>query len=171
MELVQVNGNGATLKAQAQSYSLLKADADAVRVMWPTVIRPGLVKIKKKDPQSGHWLPEHVRAAIENGLAGRFFCECHLIIKASSSRPCGFMVLRLFNDEFVQVPLALFLWMAHSTEPRAVDYILKSNFLERRAREIGVNRVEGVSSRPGWGRRIAKYGYRPHQVIYRKELS
>lgn len=167
MELVQPHTNGKV--ATAERWSLVKLDADAVRTLWHKEILPGLLEVKRKDKRSGQWLPEHVRAAIDAGHLGRHFCECHLIVPGGSDKPVGFVVLRLYNDEFVQVPLSLFIWITYCREPRAMKYVIPQ--LEKRARDIGVRYLDGISSRAAWLRRLRPFGFRCHQMILRKELT
>src|SRR5882724_6863657 len=40
-----------------------------INELWPWVSE-GLERIKKKDPHSGPWTPQHVRARIDAGFAG-----------------------------------------------------------------------------------------------------
>ncbi len=163
--------NGKVQTARPAEFSLLLADRDAVRVLWPTLILPGLKVLKRKDPDSGFWQPEHVRQSIEAGLAGRMFCECHIVVPKSEGRAVGFMVLKAYPDEFIQVPVALFVWIAYCTSWQATDYLLKHEVLDKRAREMGFRYVDGLSSRiKPWGRRLGKHGYREHQVLFRKDV-
>lgn len=149
-------------------YGLSKLDAKALEVLWPTFIFPGLLRIKEKDKHSGHWIPEHVRSLIDRGHLGQLFCECHLIVPVSDTKPVGFVVLRLYNDEFINVPDTLFVWLTYCIDPRALKYILPLG--EKRAREIGVTYVQGITSRMGWLRRLKRYGYEMHQMIIRKQV-
>jgi hypothetical protein len=192
MEIQHIQANGthprpaAQPKAVEPKFSLLRADGEAVKLLWSSFIRPGLEAIKyprkiksqrtghiwerpPADPRSGTWLPEHVRALIDRGHMGLIFCECHLIIPVSGTKPVGFVVLRLYPDEFVQVPLTLFVWIAYCKDPRALRYVLP--LVEKRAREIGVRYVEGVTSLTAWARRLRPYGYQVHQIIIRKEIT
>jgi len=175
MELIQEskasspNGKVNRRPAALPGWTLVRADADAIKVLWPSFIRPGLLRIKQKDKHSGQWLPEHVRAAIDGGHLGRLFCECHLIVPTAGTQPVGFVILRLYNDEFVQVPLTLFVWITYCTEPRAMRDVLR--LIEKRAKEIGVRYVEGLTSRTAWLRRLRKFGYSAHQIIIRKEIA
>jgi len=160
------NGKVAT-KAEAR-YSLTLLDMEAVKTLWPQYIRPWVEAVKRKDPAAGHWEPEHVRLAIDAGLAGKMFCECHLIVPVNEGKPVGVVILRLYNDEFLQVPLALHAWITYCHEPRAMRYVLP--MLEKRAREIGVRSVMGISSRTKWLRRLRRWGYRMEAIIIRKDV-
>jgi hypothetical protein len=189
IEIVHTNGKVTREPAkEAHKYSLVKVDAEALRVLWPTFIRPGLEAIKQPhpvrmrksgkiimkpaaDPHSGQWLPEHVRAALDAGHMGRMFCECQLIVPVSDSKPVGFLIFRLYNDEFVNVPLSLFVWIAWSRDMAAITDVLKRELVEKRAREIGVRYVDGVTSNAAWLRRLRKYGYEMHQMIIRKRID
>ena len=166
--------NGATPKATKapETYSLLPADRDAVRRFWPTLIRPGLMRIKTKDKRSGPWEPEHVRQRLEAGFANQIICECYLVIAASSAFPVGFVITQVFNDEFIGCPLYLHIWIAWCEKAplwRVLPFAL--SHLEKRAVELGLRGVQGTTSRLQWLRRLRKYGYHVHQVTIRKELS
>lgn len=167
MQLVESHTNG-KVKAKVERWSLVRVDAEGVKTLWPSYIRPALAKVKFKDPHAGSWLPEHVRAAIDAGMMGRHFCECHLVVPVSSDKPVGFVILRMYNDEFVQVPLSLFVWISYLTEPRAMKDVIAA--LDKRAREIGVSHIEGISSRTSWMRRLRRFGFNCHQIILRREV-
>jgi hypothetical protein len=171
------NGQIANGVVKPTAYSMFKADAEFVKKAWPDFIRPGLLAIKAKDKRSGHWLPEHVRAYIEAGFAGRLLCECHVICPVDKATPTGFIVMRAYNDEFAQIPLSLFLWIVYNKVPGmgllpSINAVLPhiQPAVERRAKELGLLDVTGISSRLGWGEALAPYGYEVHQVIYRKRL-
>lgn len=163
-----VHTNGKVHVAEPK-YSLVKLDAEGVRKLWHRYILPGLLEIKRKDKASGFWIPEHVRSLIERGFIGQPFCECHIIVPLNSGEPVGFIVLRLYNDEFVQVPTSLFVWLTYCVDPRAKRHIVP--LVEKRAREIGVRWVDGITSRLSWARALKSQGYSIHQVIIRKEVS
>lgn len=175
--------NGVAAEKRAPAYELLLLDPEGVRKFWEPVIRPGLERIKAKDRRSGHWEPEHVRMRIENGFARTIYCECWLIIQSNLSKPIGFLVTQAFNDEFLGVPLYLFIWMAWCESPalklrlhrsastldRVLPLILPK--LEARAKELGLRGIQGVSSRFPWMYRLSKYGFKVHQYIIRKDFS
>ena len=168
----EVHRNGATTPAKPTTYSLLKLDKEAIVKFWPAFIRPGLLSIKRHDKRSGEWVPEHVRQRIEAGFAGTIFCECHLVMPVSASEPAGFVVLTMYNDEFVQVPQALFVWIAWC-EKAPLRKVLPSILpqLEKRARDMGLRYVAGITSRwQAWLHRIFLHGYSVHQVIFKKDL-
>ena len=162
-----VNGITAPAKADGR-YSLSQVDAGDLKVLWPQYIRPWVEAVKKKDSAAGHWEPEHVRLAIESGLAGKIFCECHMVVPVNEGKPVGVVILRLYNDEFLNVPLELYAWITYCREPRAMRYVLA--MLEKRAREIGVRAIRGISSQTAWLRRLRRWGYRMEAIIIRKDL-
>jgi hypothetical protein len=167
---LEAHTNGKVVRREIEpKWSLALADAEFVKKFWHSQILPGLKKVKEKDKRSGHWLPEHVRARVDLGHLGRMFCELHLIVPVNEGKPVGFVILRLYDDEFVNVPVALFAWITYCTEPRAMKHILP--LVEKRAKEIGVSKVRGVTSRTAWLRRLRKHGYGVHQVIIEKDLE
>jgi len=160
--------NGKVHEAQQPTYSLVLCDLPLLKASWP-LIRRGLLKIKHKDKRSGTWTPEHVRQRIEAGLANRIFCECYLCIE-DESRPVGFCVVTGGPDEFIGVPLTLFMWITYCEKPmkKVMPQVMPT--LEARALELGLKYIDGVSSRLGWGMVLSRHGFVTHQVIYRKEL-
>lgn len=190
MIAIEPHINGTTPKPakDPETYSLLYADRDAVKRFWPTLIRPGLMRIKgettrkntqtghiltvgPKDKRSGTWQPEHVRQRLEAGFANQIICECYLIIAASSPIPVGFVITQVFNDEFIGCPLYLHIWIAWCEKAplwRVLPFAL--SHLEKRAVELGLRGVQGTTSRLQWLRRLRKYGYHIHQVVIRKSM-
>jgi hypothetical protein len=157
--------NGAV--KEAKPYRLVLCNAELVKDSWPYINR-GLLRIKQKDKRSGQWIPEHVRQRIEAGLVGRIFCECYLCVDESSN-PVGFCVVTSGPDEFVGVPLSLFMWITYCTAP--MDKVLPAVMptLLQRKRELGLRYIDGVSSRFGWMKNLTKQGFRIHQYIFRHE--
>jgi hypothetical protein len=147
-------------------YSLVRLDREAVRNLWPSLIRPGLQRIKRKDPLSGHWRPEHVRQRIEAGFAGQLLCECHAVVR--DHQPVGFVVLTAYNDEFDGAPERLWVWIAWcegASLEAVLPFVLPQ--LEQRAEELGLRGIVGVSSRAGWARRLTKHGYKARYIFLR----
>jgi hypothetical protein len=172
MEL-ETHKNGAVqTEPKAVTFTLLRADRDAVRKFWSKLIRPGLLRIKAKDKRSGEWQPEHVRQRIEAGFNNQILCECYLIIQSNSPNPVGFTITQAFPDEFIGVPLYLHNWITWCEKAplrKVLPYVLPE--LERHATEdLGLRGVQGITSRLQWLRRCTKYGYHIHQVIIRKTL-
>lgn len=156
----------------APKWNLLLCDPDTVRRMWPTFIRPGLMRIKEKDKFSGYWQPEHVRQRLEAGFRGLIVCECFLITQSDKSVPVGFIVTQAFPDEFLNVPLYLhqwIIWCEGAPFHRVLPDIDPQ--MEARAKELGLRGIQGISSRPQWVRRAGKQGYRVHQYIIRREFN
>src|SRR5215469_17505433 len=160
--------NGKVIRKDETKYGLVHLDAEALRVTWPAIIKPGLLVVKSKDRHCGEWHPAHVRQAIEAGFKGVIFCECHLIVSVDSTKPVGFVVLQVENDPFISVPTSLFVWIAYCTEPRAMGCVLP--VIEKRARDLGLSKVSGVSSRMGWSKRLVRYGYSAERIVYSKEI-
>jgi hypothetical protein len=168
---MNLNGHSAPQEAPKQAYTLLKADREAVVKFWPVLIRPGLERIKAKDKRSGYWQPEHVRQRIEAGFAGQIICECLLILQVNKAEPVGFLVTQVFNDEFLGTPLYLHLWLVWCEGApawRVMRHIQPQ--VEKRAVELGLRGIQGLSSRLAWMRRLGLLGYSIHQVIIRKDL-
>lgn len=166
-EIATARANG-VVTAFRPHFQLVKADADMLQKLWFSVVRPGLLAIKAKNPRLTRWEPEHVRAHLEAGLRGLMLCELHLIVRADKPTPVGFIVLKLYNDEFLQVPMALYTWITYSTDPAGTLPITEA--VEKRARELGVRAVQGMTSRIGWARRLRKRGYRVVGYLIEKEF-
>lgn len=162
--------NGIVKEASQPTYSLVLCDAPLLKASWP-FIRRGLLKIKKKDKRSGQWIPEHVRQRIEAGFAGRIFCECYLCIEddGERQRPVGMCVVTSYPDEFVGVPLSLFMWITYCEKPmrKVLPQVMPT--LIRRRDELGLRFIDGVSSRFGWMKELSRNGFRVHQYIFRYE--
>lgn len=158
-----------SLVEHATSYKLMKADADTVAVAWGSLIRPGILQIKKHDRRSGNWTASHVRQHIEAGFRGQIFCECHLIVRDECD-PVGFVVLKMYPDEFIGTAQSLWVWLAYCKEPsrKVFPYVLPE--IEQKARDLGMEYVEGLSSRYGWSQILMKHGYAAHQISFRKAL-
>ena len=150
------------------SYSMVLLDLQAIKALWWKEIRPGLLKVKEKDESSGHWEPEHVRKLLEAGAQGLLFCQCHMVVK--EGKPVGFVILRIFPDEFTQVPYDLFVWIGHSDDPKCVDWVFNSEYLENLAKDMGLSGVMWVSGREGWGKRASRYGFDMKQIVFRKKV-
>lgn len=157
--------NGVAVAAAQSTYSLILCDAPLLIKAWP-FIRRGLLKIKQKDKRSGQWIPEHVRQRIEAGFKGIIFCECYLCVE-DGGNPVGFCVLTCGNDEFVQVPLSLFMWITYCEKPlsKVMPQVLPA--LIKRRDEMGLLYIDGVSSRWGWMKNLMRHGFRVHQYIFR----
>ena len=152
-----------------ETYSLIKADADAVRQAWVSFIRPGILAIKAHDKRSGKWTPTHVRQQLEAGFRQQIFCELHFIVRDACD-PVGFVVLKMYPDEFVGAVQSLWVWLAYCKEWHRKVFPAVLPHIERYGMELGVENVDGLSSRGGWGRILAEHGYEEHQVLYRKPL-
>lgn len=169
----EIHRNGVVKETKVVSYSLLKLDKEGVRKFWPTVIRPGLERIKEKDKNGGKWEPEHVRLQLERGLAGTIFCECHLILASNLSVPVGFVVVTLYNDEFINVPLYLHVWLAWC-EKAPVAKVRESidPQLEQIGKDLGVRGIQfGTSRWRAWMHRLFTRGYKIHLVMFRKDFK
>lgn len=168
-----MNLNGtATHEAKAPSYTLLKLDREGVAKAWVSVIRPGLDRVKDRDKRSGFWQPEHVRQRIEAGLNGNIICECSLILQTNATTPLGFVIVTAYNDEFLNVPLYLHVWIAWCEKVsvrKVIPFLLP--LLKRRAEELGLRGIQFVTSRFGWLTRLARFGFKTHQYIVRLDFD
>lgn len=153
-----------------KGYRLVPATHEMIVAAWPTVIRPGILEIKRHDKKSGHWWTTHVRQHLEAGFRGQLFCELQFIMPADSDYAVGFVVLKMYPDEFNGVADSLFVWLAYCSDPHSDVFPQVLPEIERRGRDLGVEYVMGISSRHGWARILKDYGYEEHQVSYRKPL-
>lgn len=152
----------------APKYGWFEADADALKKLWPNFILPGLRKVKAKNPRLARWEPEHIRAHLEAGLRGMMFCKLYVITRVDSPNPLGFAVLKLYNDEFLGVPMALYAWVTYCIDPRATDWAIGAT--EKLAAEMGVRAVGGMTQRIAYIRRLSRRGYRVIGYLLEKEI-
>lgn len=158
--------NGKIEVATQPTYRLVFCNKDLLKASWPFINR-GLQRIKEKDKRSGQWIPEHVRQRIEAGLTGRIFCEAYLCMEGEE--PVGFCVVTCGPDEFVGVPLSLFMWITYCTAPMAKVLPQVMPALIQRRDDLGLRFIDGVSSRWGWMKQLTRHGFRVHQYIFRYE--
>lgn len=139
---------------------------DMLPTLWPWM-RERLLRLQVKNPPRAHWLPEHVRAEIERGFARQSQAECFLAHDGRTETITGFVVTVPQNDPFVNLPLTWFMWMC-TAEPGALMDCLPE--IEAMARLRGYRRIEWLTSREGWERRVSKNGYSIVQYTIAKEL-
>ncbi len=171
MELTQANGK-AHAEVTTPTYTLLLCDREAVKKFWPQFIRPGLMRIKEKDKRSGHWEPEHVMQRLQAGFNNQILCECYLIVQSNTPNPVGFTITQVYNDEYIGVPLYLYNWITWCENAplyKVLPHVMPK--LEKRAAELGLRGVQGITSRLQWMRRLRGLGYHIHQVIIRKDIA
>jgi hypothetical protein len=150
------------------STNLVRASFDDMIVRWPFV-RAGLQTIKRKDKRSGQWTSEHVRAMLEAGYKGQGTCELWLIYQGGET-PVGFVITSVGPDPHLGVPLGLFVWITYLEPAHTSAFHVALRELEVIARGRGLRYLEGMSSRAGWARRLAKQGFDTHMVLYRKSV-
>ena len=153
----------------APPYRMQPADWQTMVKNWP-FIRAGLKTIKRKDKRSGNWTTEHVRAMLEAGYKGQSTCELWLIYQ-HNDEPAGFVITSVGPDVHLNVPLGLFIWITYLELRHAAAFDMALRELEEIARARGLRYVEGMSSRPGWARKLQSRGYDTHMVLYRKSMA
>jgi hypothetical protein len=151
-----------------KQYVLARPTFDNMMTLWP-FIRAGLQTIKRKDKRSGQWTTEHVRAMLEAGYKGQGTCELWMINKYDG-KPAGFVVTSTGPDPHLGVPLGLFVWITYLGNEDTAAFYTVVRELETIARSRGLRYLEGMSSRAGWARKLAKQGYDTHMILYRKQL-
>lgn len=152
------------LSVVPDGFKVARATADDIRLRWP-LLRKWLLEIGRKNPKSyAKWEPEHIRLEVLKGIAGQNGVQMFLCFNPDLQ---GFFITYPQVDPFVNLPLALFIWLTYG--PNGVlEYAMP--FIEQMAREGGYTAIEGMSGRPGWIRRLARYGFEPTQVVLRKNL-
>jgi hypothetical protein len=146
-------------------FSFTRVDASNLAALWLSLIRPGVLEvIRRAGPVP--WTPEQVLFQLKAGLENRLFCEAWTI---SRDRPCGFVILKLYNDEFLQVPDRLFLWIMKVGDSSALKEL--DHFLVKRALSLGLTKISGVSRRTGFVRWARKFGFEPDMLIFTKEIE
>ena len=163
-----MNQNGHIATGIPRGYGVLPATIEQMRDHW-TFIRAGLLTIKHKDKRSGNWTPEHVRAMLELGYRGQGTCELWMIYRTDGER-VGFVVTSTGPDPHLGVPLGLFVWITYLEKRHTLAFYSTLHSLENVAKERGLRYLEGMSSRAGWSRKLAKRGFETHMVLYRKNL-
>lgn len=150
-------------------YKLIQADKEAVRIFWPTLILPSLRRLKKKNPNSGGWTPEHVRAHLEAGFRGLILCELWFIVPVDG-KPCGFIIYKTYNDEFTNVPDSLFIWITDCKDPKATRYILQHGLCDQRAKDLGLPYTYGIIERRAYLKVLTEHGYEIAKYHVRKKV-
>ena len=136
--------------------------------VWPYV-RDRLEVIKKKDKSTQHWLPEHVRHAVMQGLFGQNMTELYVALDTDNSI-YGFIVTEVLFDRFVNIPLTLWIWVGWLNR-EMIDRM--TPWLEKIAKERGLTRIEWDSGRFGWLGTVSQLktaGFRLVKQGFRKEI-
>jgi hypothetical protein len=174
-----MESNGVAAHAEAAPV-IVRADGEALRSHWKWLCA-GLETVKAKALASQRkqgltrsytvWLPAHIRVAIIKGLMGQSTVELYLVNSRGRDAD-GFFITSCPFDEFIQVQLTLFLWIAYSEKAGLLEKC--EPFLDKLAEDRGVLAIEHVSGRMAWGRRMQTCGngrrWRLSQLIWRKEL-
>jgi hypothetical protein len=134
---------------------------------WPWV-KERLQRIKEKDRSAGHWLPEHVRHRVLQGLFGQSMVELYLAVDDDQVL-YGFIVTDTLVDPFVNVPLTLWVWAGWGN--RAMIRLLP--WLVDLAKKRGLTGIEFDSGRVGWARTILseRMSFTLKKMVYRMELE
>jgi hypothetical protein len=145
----------------------ISAHNDLIRI-WPW-IRDRLVAIKKKDPNAGHWVPEHVRHLLMLGIAGQSTCE--LFVARRGEKVYAFIVTEITIDRYIHVPTVLHVWAGWLNRSMIEKFL---PFLDQLARERGVTRITFETGRFGWQGTIdalADRGFVQSTIIYSREVT
>ncbi len=79
--------------------------------------------------------------------------------------PVGFYVLSLITDPFINVPTTLFVWIAYAMPGKWGLIPRHLQDIKERARYLGVDKVEMMSPRKGWLRKLEPLGWEVSEVI------
>ncbi|MDE2232861.1 MAG: hypothetical protein KGJ90_01900 [Patescibacteria group bacterium] len=142
---------------------VFKADSSLIitPAMW-AFIKHGLEMVKAKIGNRAKWTPMHVRQAI---LAG----NSELWLGVDGEKPVGFYVLSVVNDPFIHIPVSLFIWVAYGEELHLIE--LGMPYIIARAKELGLQTIEFLSPRQGWGRRLENLGFDVSEVVWGLEVK
>jgi len=138
---------------------------------WPWV-KERLETIKKKDKTCGHWLPEHIRHMVQEGITNRtvrYPVELYLALDESSIIH-SFLVGYTKFDPYINVPLTYHIWVAWLNR-KGIEQL--TPWLDQMCKDRGLTSIEFESGRFGWMgalRKAAKSGFYVKQTVYRKEL-
>lgn len=124
---------------------------------WWHLVRPGLESVAART--SDGWIPEDVYTAIRNG-------QSFLHIGTNENTFAGFVVLTPIQGYKEK---RCHIWCAYSADPKinAVEAFIGG--VERLGEEMGARKVTFMSARR-WDRKIERYGYKPTQTTYEKDL-
>ena len=135
-------------------------------------VKERLEIIKKKDKSCGHWLPEHIRHMVQEGIVNsaiRYPAELYLALDGDTNIH-GFVVGYTKIDPYINLPLTYHIWITWGNRDGVVRFI---PWLEELCRERGLTGVEFESGRFGWMgalRKLPDSGFYVKQTIYRKEV-
>lgn len=143
---------------------------DQLIELWPWM-KEQIEKLRTKNPPRQHWLPEHVRIQILQGIANQNAVECFVAHNIGSAREPeslhGMIIVHPLIDPFVNLPLTWFVWLG-IIEPKVLERLLPE--FEQLARARGYLHWKWTTSRKGWARRAAKFGAKVVEYALEKEL-
>lgn len=142
---------------------------DMLMAIWPWM-RDGLAYIKAKNSPSSHWLPEHVRAQIQQGLAQPSLnsTECFVGHDADTNELRGFLVCHGLLDPFTQLFLVWHVWMGNIME-RHFEKVLPEFLALGRAR--GYREYQFTTRRKAWVARARRFGMQPTEYTIRGSVE
>lgn len=127
---------------------------EEVQAFWPLVL-PGILACQRHSV--AHWIPEDVYSALRTGHSNLYL--------GYVGDYAGFAVVTPSQTWDGRV---LHFWCVHNASQHDILTLFSEDFLKI-ARQIGARRMTFWSPRR-WERRIAKYGFKPAQVEFVKEL-
>lgn len=122
-------------------------------------VKQGLLAVKAKIGTRSAWTPGHVRQAILNKGS-------ELWVVLDGEEPVGFYVLSLITDPFINVPTTLFIWIAYAVPGKWGLIPRHLQDIKERARYLGVDKLEMMSPRIGWLRKLLPLGWEVSERIY-----
>lgn len=131
---------------------------EALRNYWP-LVRDGLFKVLSKMPHEV-WMPEDVWTAIKNGKATL------LVGETLDGTFAGFAVFNLYQGADGK---SAFIWAIYNATEHGALFHDAERIWEW-VRSTGAERVEMISSRPGWFRVGAALGFKPVKTLYQLDL-
>ncbi|HEU4344744.1 MAG TPA: hypothetical protein VFU31_24580 [Candidatus Binatia bacterium] len=126
-----------------------------IREWWP-VIKPGIERVLKRQEYDA--FPEDVYLALRNGTA-------QLFVALVFNRYDGFVICR--REDRVDGSY-LFLWMAYTPTSGVADIVFPK--LREIAKSGGMKKIQFATSRKGWERLGADFGFKRAMTIYEAEV-
>jgi hypothetical protein len=131
-----------------------------IRDKWP-MITDGVSVIASKFNGYRNWSHVHVMGELLQNP------HCRLYIIEKNDIYAGFMVVRLFPDEFSYAPVFL-VWLLYLKEQGILDDVL--DFAKSEAKRLKCKVMRFESNRAGWEKVVARHGGKMHLTTYQKEI-
>lgn len=142
---------------------------------WP-FIRSGLASVRADLEGQSFWEPEHIRAAIEASNAAEArgeatVCQLWLGRYSKDEPPRALMVTQMMFDQFLHIPLTLFVWIVYKHPSHQGDLITECEGpLIEYARARGCRTLECMTAHPRFATHLEARGWTTAMRVLRKPL-